>query len=231
MSARRSASPTSLCPRLIQASLTLSEPPSRGSRAHGESATARHRHEARKGRLRGLAHAFHETPPAYRAESLVRLIADRRFWPLRCGTIDIAALARDRDQLWAEAVHRFREGAIWWIDDPATLAEAAAAQEARYQADAWDARIDRWLTHDTRSVNRGHAGYEDWQFEEFERPEAIRDVSVGEILEGALGIEPAKWTKGDQMRVGAWLKSRDWEKYRRRSDSAREWRYRKQSTE
>jgi predicted P-loop ATPase len=152
---------------------------------------------------------------------------NRRFWPLRCGTIDIAALARDRDQLWAEAVHRFRAGAIWWIDDPAILAEAAAAQEARYQADAWDARIDRWLTHDTRSVNHGHAGYEDWQNEEFERPEPIRDVSVGEILEGALGIEPAKWTKGDQMRVGAWLKSRDWERYRSGAGATREWRYRR----
>jgi len=152
---------------------------------------------------------------------------NRRFWPLRCGTIDIAGLARDRDQLWAEAVHRFREGAIWWIEDPAILAEAAAAQEARYQADAWDARIDRWLTHETRSVNRGHAGWDDWQEEEFERPEPIRDVSVGEILEGALGIEPAKWTKGDQMRVGAWLKSRDWERYRNRAGVAREWRYRK----
>jgi len=152
---------------------------------------------------------------------------NRRFWPLRCGAIDIAALARDRDQLWAEAVHRFREGAIWWIDDAMILAEAAAAQEARYQADAWDARIDRWLTHDTRSVNRGHAGYEDWQDEEFERAEPIRDVSVGEILEGALGIEPAKWTKGDQMRVGAWLKSRHWERYRSRIGAAREWRCRK----
>ena len=152
---------------------------------------------------------------------------NRRFWPLRCGTIDIASLARDRDHLWAEAVHRFREGAIWWIDDAVILAEAAAAQEARYQADAWDARIDRWLTHDTRSVNRGHAGYEDWQDEEFERAEPIRDVSVGEILEGALGIEPAKWTKGDQMRVGAWLKSRHWERYRSRIGAAREWRCRK----
>ena len=113
------------------------------------------------------------------------------------------------------------------IDDPAILAEATAAQEARYQADAWDARIDRWLTHDTRSVNRGHAGWDDWQDEEFERPEPIRDVSVGEILEGALGIEPAKWTKGDQMRVGAWLKSRDWERYRSGAAPTREWRYRR----
>jgi len=152
---------------------------------------------------------------------------NRRFWPLRCGTIDIAALARDRDQLWAEAVHRFREGAIWWIDDADLLAEARTEQESRYQGDAWDARIDRWLTHDTRSVNRGHAGYEDWQEEEIERVDPIRDVSVGEILEGALGIEPAKWTKIDQMRVGAWLKSRHWERYRRRTGETREWRYRR----
>jgi predicted P-loop ATPase len=152
---------------------------------------------------------------------------NRRFWPLRCGTIDIAALARDREQLWAEAVHNFREGAIWWIDDAELLAAASTEQEARYQGDAWDARIDRWLTHDTRSVNRGHAGYPDWQEEEFERSEPLRDVSVGEILEGALRIETANWTKSDQMRVGAWLRSRQWERYQCRVGSARAWRYRK----
>ena len=152
---------------------------------------------------------------------------NRRFWPLRCGTIDITALSRDREQIWAEAVHRFKAGAIWWIDDPALLSEAKAAQDARYQADAWDARIDRWLTHDARRVNRGFAGIDDWKNEELERAEPIRDVSVGEILEGALGIEPGKWTKIDQMRVAAWLKSRQWEKYRRTKGEAREWRYRK----
>jgi hypothetical protein len=56
---------------------------------------------------------------------------------------------------------------------------------------------------------------------------ALPFSSVGEILEGALGIEPAKWTKGDQMRVGAWLKSRDWERYRSGAGATREWRYRK----
>jgi predicted P-loop ATPase len=156
---------------------------------------------------------------------------NRRFWPLRCGTIDIEALARDRDQLWAEAVHRFREGAIWWIDDPALLAVAREEQDRRYQADAWEDLIEHWLTHETRRVNRGHAGWDDWQDEEVERPEPIRDVSVGEILQGALGIEPAKWTKSDQMRVSAYLKANGWERYQRREQGGRaaprEWRYRR----
>ena len=78
-----------------------------------------------------------------------------------------------------------------------------------------------------RRVNRGFAGIDDWRNEELERAEPITDVSVGEILEGALGIEPAKWTKIDQMRVAAWLKSRQWDKYRRSKGEAREWRYRK----
>ncbi len=77
---------------------------------------------------------------------------NRRFWPVRCGTIDIDALARDRDQLWAEAVARFRAGAIWWLDTPELIAAATAEQEKRYQADAWDALIDHWLTHEIRTV-------------------------------------------------------------------------------
>jgi predicted P-loop ATPase len=152
---------------------------------------------------------------------------NRRFWPIRCGDIDIDALARDRDQLWAEAVARFKDGAIWWIEDKELLKLASDEQGKRYQSDAWDGLIDRWLTHETRSLNKGYAGVDDWQEEEFERLEPLRDVSVGEILAGAIGIETARWTKPDQMRVGSWLTSRNWERYQRRTGEAREWRYRK----
>ena len=152
---------------------------------------------------------------------------NRRFWPIRCGAIDIDALARDRDQLWAEAVARFKDGAIWWIEDKELLKSARDEQDKRYQSDAWDALIDRWLTHEIRSVNRGYAGFDDWQDEEIERVEPLRDVSVGEILAEAIGIEPARWTKPDQMRVGSWLTSRNWRRYQRRMGEAREWRYRK----
>jgi len=154
---------------------------------------------------------------------------NRRFWPIRCGDIDVEDLARDRDQLWAEAVHRFKSGAIWWIEDKDLLKAARDEQDKRYQSDAWDGLIDHWLTHEKRSVNRGYAGFDDWQDEEFERAEPLSNVSVGEILADAIGIEPARWTKPDQMRAGSWLKSRNWKRYQRRSGDAREWRYRKET--
>lgn len=147
------------------------------------------------------------------------------------GAIDIAALARDRDQLWAEAVHRFREGAIWWIEDQAILADATAAQEARYQADAWDNLIEHWLTHEIRTVPDGFPNYGASRSESVARPKPLIDVSVGEILEEAIGLEPARWTRGDQMRVSAYLKANGWERHRRRDEggreAAREWRYRR----
>ena len=62
---------------------------------------------------------------------------NRRFWPVRTGTIDMEALRRDRDQLWAEAA------AVEAQNDPLILpkelwTEAAEAQDERRQHDPWD---------------------------------------------------------------------------------------------
>ena len=88
---------------------------------------------------------------------------NRRFWPIRCGQIDLEALRRDRDQLWAEALALYRQGAIWWLDDPELIAMARAEQEERYQSDAWDSLIDRWLAFDKERVNYGYGAYDDWR--------------------------------------------------------------------
>ena len=156
---------------------------------------------------------------------------NRRFWPVRCGTIDLDALRRDRDQLWAEAVARFRAGAIWWLDDPALVAMADAAQGERMQSDAWDSLIERWLKVEIHKVNRGYAGFDDWREEQVDRSTPLTDVSVGEVLEHAIGLEPGRWSRLDQMRITAWLKANGWERYQFRSSggrgAAREWRYAK----
>jgi predicted P-loop ATPase len=69
----------------------------------------------------------------------------RRFWPVVCGRIDVDALARDPDQLWAEAKVRFESGSVWWLETPDLVQLAADQQEARYEGDPWEEVIGPWL--------------------------------------------------------------------------------------
>ena len=49
-------------------------------------------------------------------EYLADETGNRRFWPVRIGRIDIPALQRDVEQIWAEAVVAFKAGEQWWLD-------------------------------------------------------------------------------------------------------------------
>lgn len=60
----------------------------------------------------------------------------RRFWPLTVGRIDIEAIRADRDQLWAEAVHMFRAGTPWWVQQDEQDA-VEIEQEKRTDVDVW----------------------------------------------------------------------------------------------
>jgi hypothetical protein len=63
---------------------------------------------------------------------------NRRFMPNACGTVDLDWIRTNRDQLWAEAVERYRMGEQWWVTAPALLDEVAAKQEDARQADSWE---------------------------------------------------------------------------------------------
>jgi hypothetical protein len=62
---------------------------------------------------------------------------NRRFWPVRTTTIDLDALRRDRDQLWAEAAHYEAQGASIVLSKN-LWADAAEQQEARREPDPWE---------------------------------------------------------------------------------------------
>jgi predicted P-loop ATPase len=125
----------------------------------------------------------------------------RRFWPLRCGRINLDAIKRDRDQLWAEAVALYRSGSSWWLTDVHDIAAAREAQADRFVIDEWAVPIAE------------HLNTKD-------------DTSVSEILSEVLNIEQAKWTQQDQTRVARCLVALGLIRYRGPSPR-RAWRYRR----
>ena len=71
----------------------------------------------------------------------------RRFWPVAIQRFDVEALARDRDQLWAEAGSREASRASIRLD-PALYRDATAAQENRRAADPWEVLLEPLLEGD-----------------------------------------------------------------------------------
>lgn len=59
----------------------------------------------------------------------------RRFWPVKCGKVDLNAARAQRAQLFAEAVVCFRAGDSWHLTP---LEETQEAQEQRRDRDIWE---------------------------------------------------------------------------------------------
>jgi hypothetical protein len=65
---------------------------------------------------------------------------NRRFWPLKTGTIDLPQLQHDRDQILAEAAYYEAQDESLIIP-PELWGEAAIAQEERRMIDAWEDKL------------------------------------------------------------------------------------------
>ena len=68
---------------------------------------------------------------------------NRRVWPVRCADqpVDMAWLAENRDQLWAEAAAREAAGEPIWLDDAEVVAAAEWHQATRMQEDPWEDKV------------------------------------------------------------------------------------------
>jgi predicted P-loop ATPase len=115
----------------------------------------------------------------------------RRYWPVRVGTIDTDALARDRDQIIAEAIALYRDGVRWWPDAEFERQHIQPEQEARFEADAWEEVIAEYLIGKSR-------------------------VTVMEVARSCVGVDTPKIGTSEQRRVAnilghlGWIADRDW---------------------
>lgn len=116
----------------------------------------------------------------------------RRFWPVRVGErVDIAALKRDRLQLWAEAVAMFDAGDEWWLSKEDAESLAAASDEFRSRH-PWHDLISSWVITQADGF------------------------TIAEVLNGAVKKESGQWHGGDAKIAGGVLRDLGFESKRER---------------
>lgn len=122
----------------------------------------------------------------------------RRFWPIRVGTLDHAGFESVKEQVWAEAIHRYKMGELHYIpvNDP-IYDLAKGEQSQRYNESPWRVIIEKYI-------------YE----------QMIEDgITTGEIMQHVLFIPQERWSNkqyqaavGDVMRELGYENKLKWDK-------------------
>jgi len=120
------------------------------------------------------------------------MTGNRRFWPVKIGEIDLEALERDRDQLFAEAAHYEEEGeslvlaqSLW----PAAQTE----QQARLEDDPW---VD--ILSDLHPSN-------------LDQVAGMVRVASSFLLEFPLGLEPNRQQQFHAKRLATVMRQLGWQ--------------------
>lgn len=110
----------------------------------------------------------------------------RRWWPVKCGTINAEWINTHRAQLFAEAYERVSMGEKWW-DVPADTARRE--QLARQEVHAWHDLIENML-----------GGFD--------------EVTLPQVFRGALDMDkPKDWSEGEQRTVRRIMRSLGWQQF------------------
>jgi putative DNA primase/helicase len=111
---------------------------------------------------------------------------NRRLWPVRCDFADADWVAKNRDQLWAEAAV-LEPTAKLWIEEESVQTESLAQQAARHDEDPWEDGILAYLVSRCGS-----------------------SVTVSEIMADHLHLSKDKQDKRGQMRIAKILRHAGW---------------------
>jgi len=135
---------------------------------------------------------------------------NRRYWPIRCGLINLDGLRAARDQLWAEALHYYREGVVHYVlPDENDL--YYPQQEERFNGDAWEDDIQQYLY----SPENQH----------------ISNITLSGVLREILDHSTPQIKPPEQNRVGLIMKRIGWHKKRKRKNGKQIWVYERPKSE
>ncbi len=115
----------------------------------------------------------------------------RRFWPIKCNDIDLDVLVNQRDQIFAEAVAKYREGEDWYV-----MPESAEKEQSyRSNDDPWTRRVLEYC----------YAVVSD--------PERIRlkqRLVTTDILRDALDLPLKDQGQSEKIRIAKLLRANGW---------------------
>ena len=113
---------------------------------------------------------------------------ERRWLPMRVEAVDIPALVRDREQLWAEGAARFAAGGLAWGE---ALRLGAGEHESYRASDTWEEAVETWLGETDVSGTPHNRG---------------EDLTTYRVLMGALRLEAKAVRRADEMRIAKILR-------------------------
>jgi predicted P-loop ATPase len=130
---------------------------------------------------------------------------NRRWLPIEVvGRIDVTAIVRDRDQLWAEAAEMFQSART--PDDRIRWREAeqlAKREHGHYFThDEWEAPIQQWLAAPPLGATKSSPPKGDAPFTSYD------------VLTGALGLKGSQVSRATQMRLATILRRLEYEAVR-----------------
>jgi predicted P-loop ATPase len=148
---------------------------------------------------------------------LVSQTGNRRFWPVRTGHVDIEGIARDRDQLWAEAALLEQHGTS--IVLPERLwSVAGAEQENRRLHDPWEDILENIERRECRRLVQSEDGKTSvagsgpvWLVETARGPETEFRITTEDLVGMILRIEVSQQSTLAYKRAAQIMRRFGWE--------------------
>jgi putative DNA primase/helicase len=137
---------------------------------------------------------------------------NRRYWVVACGEINLRALAAQRDQIWAEAVHLFRQ-----YEDEMKRGVSETEMQHRW----WFTRPEQDMADLENSLFQAENPIEDdiqnWLRSPKKKPDA---VTCAQLAKAALFYTSERLASDDTIlsRIGKTLTAMGWKKVRRGSE-------------